>query len=155
MTESVVVIDIGEHALRVVAAGAEWTLPVGIRHVAAQLVADPPLPEELTNAVGLVADHIEDVMLERPDVAYAGEHLVSGVLSRDLADTEAGLATSGPTPIARADAEELFRTLATESLAERSRNPGLSADAAPAILAASCLLVGVMRRLNLEVVTIT
>jgi exopolyphosphatase/pppGpp-phosphohydrolase len=54
----------------------------------------------------------------------------------------------------RDGAEEVFRALATESRADRLHNPGLEPARVDTVLAASCVLVGMMRRLQLDAVTI-
>ncbi len=47
-------------------------------------------------------------------------------------------------------AEDVFRTLATESLADRVHNPGLPVERAGVIVGGCCLLVAIMRRLGLD-----
>jgi exopolyphosphatase/guanosine-5'-triphosphate,3'-diphosphate pyrophosphatase len=46
--------------------------------------------------------------------------------------------------------EDVFRTLATETRAERLQNPGLEEARADVIVAGMCILVTVMRRLGLD-----
>ena len=55
-----------------------------------------------------------------------------------------------PYSLGRAAAEDVFRTVATESSVDRARNPGLPADAVDTIVAACCIVVAFMRRLNLD-----
>ena len=55
----------------------------------------------------------------------------------------------------RVDADEVFRTLAVESAAERRHNPGLPADHVESIVATCCVILGIMRRLELRAVRIT
>jgi exopolyphosphatase/guanosine-5'-triphosphate,3'-diphosphate pyrophosphatase len=57
--------------------------------------------------------------------------------------------------MARSDVEEVFRTLATEKLADRKHNPGLPADRADVIVGGCCVLVGIMRRLHLAEITVS
>jgi exopolyphosphatase / guanosine-5'-triphosphate,3'-diphosphate pyrophosphatase len=57
--------------------------------------------------------------------------------------------------LTRPAAEDVFRTLATESLAERVHNPGMTADRAPFIVGGCCIVVGVMRRLHLDDVVVS
>ena len=52
--------------------------------------------------------------------------------------------------LTRAAAEDVFRTLATERLADRVHNPGLPADRADVIVGGCCVLVGIMRRLDTD-----
>ena len=49
----------------------------------------------------------------------------------------------------------MFRTLATERLADRVLNPGLPRDRADIIVAGCCILVAVMRRLQLDEITVS
>jgi exopolyphosphatase / guanosine-5'-triphosphate,3'-diphosphate pyrophosphatase len=51
--------------------------------------------------------------------------------------------------LTRNAAEDVFRTLATEPLADRVFNPGLPRDRADIIVGGCCLLVAVMRRLQI------
>jgi exopolyphosphatase/guanosine-5'-triphosphate,3'-diphosphate pyrophosphatase len=46
--------------------------------------------------------------------------------------------------------EDVFRTLATEPLADRVFNPGLPRDRAEIIVGGCCVLVAVMRRLQIS-----
>ena len=68
---------------------------------------------------------------------------------------ERGAPPSAPSVVIERDAaEEVFRALATESRAARLHNPGLDPARVDSVLAASCVLVGLMRRLQLDAVTI-
>jgi exopolyphosphatase / guanosine-5'-triphosphate,3'-diphosphate pyrophosphatase len=154
LTETVVRIHIGDSQLRVEVVEAALDVRAGLAAVAAYLASDPPLPEELTNAVGHVVDHLDDVVLSRPDSLHADRYELHGMFARDLADVEAGRRTSGLTEITRGDAEELFRTLVTEATAERAANPGLQANAVEPIVAACCVLVGVMRRFHVDTIVV-
>jgi exopolyphosphatase/guanosine-5'-triphosphate,3'-diphosphate pyrophosphatase len=57
--------------------------------------------------------------------------------------------------LTRDAAEDVFRTLATETLDERKLNPGLPADRADIIVAGCCILVATMRRLHLDSITVS
>ncbi len=46
--------------------------------------------------------------------------------------------------------EDVFRTLATESLADRKHNPGLEEARADVIVAGSCIFVAIMRWLGAD-----
>jgi exopolyphosphatase/guanosine-5'-triphosphate,3'-diphosphate pyrophosphatase len=50
----------------------------------------------------------------------------------------------------RAMVEDVFRTLATESLEDRKDNPGLEPERADVIVGGMCVLVTVMRRFGLR-----
>jgi exopolyphosphatase/guanosine-5'-triphosphate,3'-diphosphate pyrophosphatase len=130
-------------------------LPVGIDLLLRlHLLSDPPRPEELTNAIGSVADHIDDLVIERPDLLGAAVHLC-GPLAEAIAAVEHGGEPPLPFVLERAAAEDVFRTLATESTSERRLNPGLAADLVESVVAGCCTVVGVMRRLQLADVTVS
>jgi exopolyphosphatase/guanosine-5'-triphosphate,3'-diphosphate pyrophosphatase len=46
--------------------------------------------------------------------------------------------------------EDVFRTLATESVEERAENPGLEAQRADVIVGGMCVLVSIMRRFGFD-----
>jgi exopolyphosphatase/guanosine-5'-triphosphate,3'-diphosphate pyrophosphatase len=129
-------------------------LPIGIDLLLRQhLTSDPPRPEELTNAIGSVADHIDDLVIERPDLLGAAVHL-RGPLAEAVAAVEHGGEPLLPFVLERGAAEDVFRTLATEAANERRLNPGLPADLVESVVAGCCTVVGVMRRLQLADVTV-
>jgi len=68
---------------------------------------------------------------------------------------EVGSTPSLPIELGREAIEEVFRTLATERLADRRHNPGLPATLVDTIVGAACIVVAVMRRLHLDTITIT
>lgn len=122
---------------------------VGGRH----LITDPPRPEELTNAIGMVIDHLDDLVLERPD-AIDAEVEVTGTLAIAIAAVEHGGTPPLPFVLQRAAAEDVFRTLATESATERGLNPGLESHLVTSVVAGCCIMVGLMRRLHLPQVEV-
>jgi exopolyphosphatase/guanosine-5'-triphosphate,3'-diphosphate pyrophosphatase len=131
------------------------TVPVGPARLSrTDLETDPPRPEELTNAIGAVVDHLEDLLRIMPDVVHAEEVHLSGPDMRGFADVEAGHPVELPFAVSQVAAEEVFRILATETSAERMRNPGLPAQLAPTIVGGCCIVVAIMRRLHLDQVTI-
>jgi exopolyphosphatase/guanosine-5'-triphosphate,3'-diphosphate pyrophosphatase len=125
-----------------------------------ELHRDPPRPEELTNAIGLVTDFMDDLVREQPQVLEATRVVgVAGTIVT-IAAVELGIAhfdsvaLHGMT-LTRDAAEDVFRTLATESLADRKSNPGLPAERADVIVGGCCALVGIMRRLRLPSITVS
>jgi exopolyphosphatase/guanosine-5'-triphosphate,3'-diphosphate pyrophosphatase len=129
-------------------------LPVGIDSlVERSLSADPPRPEELTNVIGEVFDHFDDVVRERPTVVGADVH-VQGDELRVIAAVEVGGRASLPFVLTRDAAEDVFRTMVTESNAQRAHNPGFDPAMAGTIVAGCCALVAMMRRLQLDDVTV-
>ncbi len=118
-----------------------------------ELHSDPPRPEELTNAIGLVWDHLDDVLRELPGAADAGTIVGLGGSVRVAASVELGLPVYDSAAVhgfrfSRAAVEDTFRTLATERLADRLHNPGLPADRAEVIVGGCCVMVAVLRRLD-------
>ena len=115
--------------------------------------SDPPAPEELSNAFALVDAHLDDVLRELPSVLEAATLLGTGGTITTVAAVEIGLPAYDRDALhhfelARPAAEDVFRTLATERLADRVHNPGLSRDRADIIVGGCCVLLGVMRRLD-------
>jgi exopolyphosphatase/guanosine-5'-triphosphate,3'-diphosphate pyrophosphatase len=52
--------------------------------------------------------------------------------------------------LTREAAEDVFRTLATEALADRVHNPGLPRERADIIVGGCCVLVALLRRLKIN-----
>jgi exopolyphosphatase/guanosine-5'-triphosphate,3'-diphosphate pyrophosphatase len=123
-------------------------IPVGSSTIAAQLTSDPPAPEELTNAIGLVLDHLEDVAREVPAVDLAERVEVRGPGVAALADVEVGAAADLPFELPRAAVEDVFRTLATEPADDRRHNPGLPEHLVHDVLGVTCAVVALMRFLQ-------
>ena len=57
--------------------------------------------------------------------------------------------------LTRIAVEDVFRTLATESLVDRLHNPGLPAQRADIIVGGCCVLVAIMRKLQLNSITVS
>lgn len=127
------------------------SLDVGSVRLTEQLLhTDPPAPEELSNAVAVVRDHLADADRELP--AAAGARTLVGVAGTitTIAAIELGIPEYDPDRIhhfvlTRAAAEDVFRTLATETLEERRQNPGLDPGRADVIVGGAVVLVGVLR----------
>jgi uncharacterized protein len=150
-------VEVGPTSTSFSHAGRDYRIPIG----PAQLLAtdlvdpDPPAPEQLTNAVGRVADHVDDLLRDVPETIDAHDVHVRGEELWHLAAVELGHPPTTPSVVIHRDAaEEVFRALATESRADRLHNPGLEPARVDSVLAASCVLVGMMRRLQLAAVTI-
>jgi exopolyphosphatase/guanosine-5'-triphosphate,3'-diphosphate pyrophosphatase len=132
----------------------QMVLPVGIDTlVERELITDPPRPEELTNAIGLVFDHFDDVVRLLPHVVGASVEM-EGPEVRAMAAVEVGAVPSLPFVLTRDAAEDVFRTLATESHRQRAHNPGLDPLLVGTIVGGCCAVVAVMRRLHLDEVTV-
>ena len=137
------------------------SFPVGtVVLTESHLSHDPPRPEELTNAIGLVTDFMDDLIRDHPEVLSATR--VVGVAGSivTIAAVEIGLQEFDATALhgvrmTRENVEEVFRTLATETLANRKFNPGLPADRADVIVGGCCVLVGVMRKLRIPEIMVS
>lgn len=151
-------VTIDDHALVVdVDGGGIHTVPVGPATLLDGPLrgSDPPLPADLTNALGLIHDHLDDLLIEAPSIAAAPAVIASGAHAEAMARVEIG---ADEIPIGyelhRADADEVFRTLAVEDAADRRHNPGLADEHVESIVATCCVILGVMRRLDLRSVGI-
>jgi exopolyphosphatase/guanosine-5'-triphosphate,3'-diphosphate pyrophosphatase len=151
---SAVRVHFRRHGITVVVDDVTTELPVGITTLTErELQADPPRPEELTNAIGTVVDHLDDLVRDQPAIIGAAVE-VEGDEARAIAAVEVGGAPALPFRLSREAAEDVFRTLATEGRHQRARNPGLDAALVPTIVAGCCAMVAVMRRLQLDTVTV-
>jgi exopolyphosphatase/guanosine-5'-triphosphate,3'-diphosphate pyrophosphatase len=135
-----------------------------------ELPSDPPRPEELSNAIAIVHDHVEEALAMLPTVDDGPSRPtlvgVGGTITT-VAAVELGLPTPGATSgdgasgdvdvvnpvlqqfvLSRQAAEDVFRTLAREPLADRVHNPGLPRARAEVIVGGCCILVGLLRRLK-------
>jgi exopolyphosphatase/guanosine-5'-triphosphate,3'-diphosphate pyrophosphatase len=111
---------------------------------------DPPEPDELAQCLSLTEVYLHDVARE---VAAPGDPKtfvgLAGTITT-VAAVEQGLATYDREKIhhfrlTRAAAEDVFRTLATESREQRLGNPGLEPERADVIVGGTCVLVEIMR----------
>ncbi len=135
-----------------------WRFPVGPDRLLRRWLRDddPPRPESLTNALGDVADHLDDALRDQPTLGETNTAWISGPGAVTLARLEVGTADPPmPHHCDRDTVEEIFRLVATESLADRAHNPGLPSDAVEHVLADLCIVVATMRRLGLSDVVLT
>jgi exopolyphosphatase/guanosine-5'-triphosphate,3'-diphosphate pyrophosphatase len=125
-----------------------------VRITEAWLHGDPPSAVELSQALSIIGIHLDDVVREIPQATEAATYVgLAGTVSTAAA-VELGLATYDRDRIhhsrlSKAAVEDVFRTLATEPLAERIHNPGLERERADVIVGGMCVFVGVMRRLGI------
>lgn len=124
---------------------------------AAHFTADPPRPEDLTNAIGQISDSLDDLLRVDPQAMHR-DVIIDGQFAAVLAGLELGATPPAELTVDRDAAEDLFRTLATEPRADRRLNPGLDLDILPtgldadryldAIVGACCIVVSVIRGLH-------
>lgn len=121
---------------------------------------DPPAPEDLSAAISYTDTWLDDVVREIPQAGDAATVIgLAGTVST-VAAVEQGLATYNRDAIhrfvlTRDAAEDVFRTLATESRAERLHNPGLEEARADVIVGGCCALVAVYRRFGLDEILVS
>ena len=131
-----------------------------VRLTEQHLATDPPAPEELSNAIAEAADWFEDLRREVPQASAARTVVgLAGTIST-VAAVEIGLATYDRDAIhhfllTRSAAEDVFRTLATEPLADRLHNPGLEPERADVIVGGCCVLVAFLRTLGIDEVLVS
>jgi exopolyphosphatase/guanosine-5'-triphosphate,3'-diphosphate pyrophosphatase len=111
---------------------------------------DPPAPEELSQAISVVRDYLDDVAREVP--ASREARLLVGLAGTitTVAAVEMGLPEYDRERVhhfrlTRAAAEDVFRTLATETRDQRVHNPGLEEARADVIVGGTAILVAIMR----------
>ncbi len=162
---STLVIDIGGASTELMV-GTETldfavSIPFGAVNITeAELHRDPPRPEELTNAISLVSDAVDDVAHNYPLIGHVERVVgVAGTIVT-VAAVEIGQKTFDPSALhklklSREAIEDVFRTLATEPLSDRVFNPGLPRDRADIIVGGCCVLVAVMRRLQISELTVS
>lgn len=159
------VIDIGggstEYVVGVREPESAVSIPFGaVVSTETHFATDPPRPEDLTNLIGAVSDELEEIGRTVPAIGSPGRVVgVAGTIVT-VAAVELGLAAFDPGALhgmilTREAAEDVFRTVATEPLAQRRRNPGLPPDRADIIVAGCCILVASMRRLHLDEITVS
>jgi exopolyphosphatase/guanosine-5'-triphosphate,3'-diphosphate pyrophosphatase len=137
------------------------SMPFGVVTLTeAELHSDPPRAEELSNAISMVGDAVDNAAIERPTLG--GVSRVVGVAGSivTIAAVELGLREFDSSrlhgmALTKDAAEDVFRTLATERLADRVHNPGLPVERAGVIVGGCCILVAIMRRLGLDNITVS
>lgn len=154
------VVDIGGGSTEFVVGSAEAHSVVSadmgcVRLTEKFLHADPPDPEELSQAISVVHAHLDDV--EREASAVKGARRLVGLAGTvtTMAAVEIGLARYDPERVhhfvlTRPAAEDVFRTLATEARHDRVHNPGLEEARADVIVGGAVILVTVMRHFDFE-----
>lgn len=154
------VIDVGggstEFAVGTTELDRVMSLDMGsVRFTERYVDSDPPAPEELVACISVAEAHLADVVREVPELAEVRTWIgVAGTITT-VAAVEIGSPYDeyGRThhfELTHAAAEDVFRTLVTEPLADRVHNPGLHPDRAEVIVAGSSILVAIMRTLHID-----
>ncbi len=155
-----VVVDIGGGSTEFAVGGTQLEGAVSVdmgcvRLTEKYLHSDPPLPEELSNALSIVEQHLQDVERVLPGVSAPTRFIGLAGTVTNVAAVEIGLTTYDPEVIhhfvlTHEAAEDVFRTLATERLADRVHNPGLERERADVIVGGCCVLVQLFRTFGFE-----
>ena len=116
---------------------------------------DPPLPEELSACLTVTELHLDDAVRAMPSIAEDCRLVGLAGTVTTVAAVEIGLIEYDSDVIhhfrlSKAAVEDVFRTLATEALADRVHNPGLEPGRADVIVAGVCILAQVMRYFDFE-----
>jgi exopolyphosphatase/guanosine-5'-triphosphate,3'-diphosphate pyrophosphatase len=169
-TGRVMVVDIGgastEFAAGTTDGGldAVYSADIGAASVTDQFfITDPPAPAELSAALSVAELHLVDAQREIPHFAsytQPGQVVGIGGTITTMAAVEIGLDPFDPAQIEGFSltieaAEDVFRTLATETEADRAFNPGLGKDRAAMIVGGSCVLIETMRQLGLGEIVVS
>ena len=154
------VVDIGggstEFALGTDELEASLSVDMGcVRMTEKFLHHDPPLAEELSNALSVVEQHLDDVAREVPGAGDVERFVGLAGTVTTIAAVELGLAEYSRDAIhhfvlTQAAAEDVFRTLATEATEARRHNPGLDPGRVYVIVGGCCVLVGIFRYFGFE-----
>lgn len=150
------VVDIGGGSTEFSLADGSVSIDVGcVRLTEAYLESDPPAPEELHACISVTTEHLKDVVRELPGVTEATTFVGLAGTVTTVAAVELGLAVYDRDAIhhfvlTHEAAEDVFRTLATESRAQRVHNPGLEEARADVIVGGTCVLVAIFRQLGFD-----
>jgi exopolyphosphatase / guanosine-5'-triphosphate,3'-diphosphate pyrophosphatase len=159
MTERTLYVHVSDHTTQFVVKEGDalsmYEIPVGCAQITRDdLGGDPPRAEELSNAIAMVQNHMDDVLRELPAVTQCSRAIGLGRTVWVIAAIELGVPESSPDiegfRLSRDAAEDVYRTVATETLDDRRHNPGLPPDHAPVIVGGCCIVVAIMRRLYLH-----
>jgi exopolyphosphatase / guanosine-5'-triphosphate,3'-diphosphate pyrophosphatase len=153
--DSYLLVDVGGGSTEFIAGTDEpaglCSIDIGcVRLTEQYLHGDPPTPEELSQAVSVVRDHLADVDRLVPAAARANTLVGTAGTVWTLAAIELGVDASRSDRIdhfrlTKPAAEEVFRTLATEPMAQRRHNPGLEPGRVDVIVGGAIVVVSVMR----------
>lgn len=154
------VFDIGggstEFAFGLDEAQAAMSVDIGCVRLTEKYVEhDPPRPEELVACLSITEAHLDDIAREMPQIQHAKTVVgLAGTVSTAAA-VEIGLEAYDRDQIhhfvlTKEAAEDVYRTLVTESREDRLHNPGLEEARADVIVGGMCVLVRIMRYFDID-----
>jgi len=158
-------VDVGGGSTEFIAGTEEPTglcsIDIGcVRLTEQYLHGDPPTPEELSQAVTVVRDHLADVDRLVPDARRARTLVGTAGTVWTMAAIELGVDAARSDLIdhfllTRTAAEDVFRTLATEPIARRRHNPGLDPGRVDVIVGGAIVVVGVLRQFGFDAMLVS
>ena len=159
------VVDIGGGSTEFVLGTGEpealCSVDVGcVRITESFLHSDPPTAEELSAALTVVREHLGDVEREIPGLSDASTLVGLAGTVTTVAAIEQGIPEYDPALIhhfrlTRAAAEDVFRTLALEPVAQRRHNPGLEEGRVDVIVGGAVVLVAILRAFGFDEVLVS
>ncbi len=130
-----------------------------VRLTETYLEHDPPRADELAEALAFVEDRLVEVEAVVPVeearrlVGVAGTVTTLAAVALELDAANAGRAHHHV--LTRANAEALFRRLASETVDERGEDPALEPGRAEVIVGGTLVLVGILRRWRADAVVVS
>lgn len=126
-----------------------------VRFTEQYLHSDPPAPEELSQAIDVARAHLTDVEQAIPGARNAATLIGLAGTVTTVAAIEQGLAVYDADKLhhfrlTKDAIEDVFRTLATESIEQRRHNPGLEPGRVDVIVGGCVILVSIMRHLGFD-----
>ena len=154
------VVDIGGGSTELSYGASECELALSldigsVRLTEKYLHGDPPRPEELNSSLSVVGLHLDDASRALGEIAPNCRLVGLAGTITTIAAVEIGLIEYDRGRIhhfvlSKDAVEDVFRTLATERLADRVHNPGLERGRADVIVAGVCILTRIMRHFGFE-----
>ena len=159
------VFDIGggstEFAFGFDEASAAMSLDIGCVRLSEKYVeSDPPAPEELVACLSITEAHLDDIGREMPQSFEAKTFVGLAGTVASAAMIEIGLPEYDRDQVhhfrlTKEAAEDVYRTVAMESRADRAHNPGLEPGRVDTIVAGMCILVRIMRYFGIDEVLVS
>ena len=136
------------------------SLDIGCVRITEQwLHSDPPAPEELSNAVAVVRDHLADAERAIPNLRDAQTLVGLAGTITTVAAVEQGQPYDRDRihhfRLTHAAVEDVFRTLAVEPAAERRHNPGLEPERVDVIVGGVIVLATILRTFEFDEVLVS
>ena len=159
------VVDIGGGSTEFIVGGDEVeaarSIDIGcVRFTEQYIEHDPPQPEELHACISVTTAWLDDIARQMPGMTAAPTVVGLAGTVTTVAAVELGLQEWDRDAIhhfrlERDAIEDVFRTLATESLEDRKHNPGLEDARADVIVAGTCILVALVRWLGTDEILVS